>query len=85
MKCLLRGHLLQSMFCSLKCLILFISYVLCYYNISVFTKVDKIYLVFPSPNDKIICILGTFMLLSVIMKVRAGLGLLEDQKSHEDR
>lgn len=84
-KCLLRGQLLQSMFCSLKCLILFVSYVLCYYYISVFTKADKIYFVFPSPNDKIICILGIFMLLSVIMRVQAGLGLLEDQKSHEDR
>lgn len=84
-KCLLRGHLLRNMFCSLRCLIIFISYVLFYYNISAFTKVDKIYFLFPSANDKIICILGIFMLLAVIMKVQAGLGLLEDQKSHKDR
>lgn len=84
-KCLLRGHLLRSTFCSLRCLSIFISYVLCYYNISAFTKVDKTYFLFPSPNDKIICIPGIFMLLVVIMKVQAGLGLLEDQKGHKDR
>ena len=41
---------------------------------SAFPKVDKIYFVVPSPNDKIIGILMIFILLVVIMTVLAGLG-----------
>lgn len=52
---------------------------------SAFSKVDKIYCVVPSPNDKIICILMIFILLVVIMTVLAGLGQLDDQKCQEDR
>lgn len=74
-----------ALFCLLKCLILFISNISWCYNILCVYNMYKMWFVFPSPNEEIRRALVILLLLIVVMATLAGLGLLMNQKSQEDK